>query len=248
MNSRVIIFTLLLFVAFIVISVSALFSAKKMTTTAYSNSDNPDFFMTNAISARFNHEGIIQNKVIINRMTRFTTAVPTSYLVVDKKLPIYSNDIVNTNTGFKTIISFLARAFRVKFDQQRQINYKTYSDTITNFGNEGIYFLEKPQITIYNSQEEPCRITANYGRSDGDNKIIHLMENVRVIQNSGSNNSNLDVTTASLDFYPETKSAETTELVTVIQNGNISKAIGAKIDLKNGKVEFVSKFKGVFKI
>ncbi|MDR1056999.1 MAG: LPS export ABC transporter periplasmic protein LptC [Coxiellaceae bacterium] len=194
------------------------------------------------------------NNPDLNVITTALTFYPETKLAETKEsVTIIQNDDITEAVGaeanFKTeSIKLWSKVVHTKFDEQGQIKYKVYTDTTTHLINDKVYLLEKPQIIIFNPKEEPCQITANHGKSKDDNKTIHLRENVRVIQAAGLHNSDLDVTTTALTFYPETKLAETTEPVTVIQNGNTTKAVGAKINLRTSEVKFISKFEGVFNL
>lgn len=158
--------------------------AKKFTTTHINSTDNPDFFMTEAVYTKFNSAGQIRNQ-------------------------------------FQT-------------------------DKITHFTASNSYVFEHPNIVMHNSNEQPWLITANKGKSEQGKSKIYLWDNVKVTQAAGTANSECDITTSELSIFPDVKFAETTQPVTIIQNSNITKAVGMQADFKAGIIKLLSNVKSVY--
>jgi len=239
---------------------------EKPNITIYNPNEQPYYITANQGKSEKGKEKIylwdnvkiIQNNNLNNPTLDITTSAITFYpstKIAETKEPIVIiqngdlTEAIGAEADFQNdLIKLLSKVNHTKFDRQKNIQYKVYADTITDFIKDKIYLFEKPQIILYNSNNTPCYLSANHGKSKQNNTTVHLKENVRVVQAAGPNNPDLDVTTTSLTFYPEMKFAETNEAITIVQKGNTTKAVGAKINLKTGEVKFLSKFQGVFKI
>lgn len=141
---------------------------------------------------------------------------------------------------------FMADALYTKFNQQGLIRTKIQTNKITHFITNNIYYFDNPIITMHTPNEQPWHITANKGKSERGKSKIYLWDNVKIIRAASANNSDFDITTSSLTVYPETKFAKTLDPITIIQDGNVTKSIGAEADFKTGSIKLLSKIKGIY--
>lgn len=135
---------------------------------------------------------------------------------------------------------FMINADYVKFDADGNINNHFYASKITHFGDQNNYIFDNPSMQMYSNKEEPWIITAQKGKSEQGKSKIYLWGNVQLKQGNDGNNNAFGISTTSLIVYPDTKSAETSDPVTIIQGTSIAKSIGAKADFKSGMIELLS--------
>lgn len=135
---------------------------------------------------------------------------------------------------------FMTNADYVKFDTDGNINNHFYASKITHFGDRNNYIFDSPNMQMYSTKEQPWVITAQKGKSEKGRSKIYLWGNVQLKQGNGDDNNDFSISTTSLIVYPDTKSAETSDPVTIIQGTSIAKTIGAKADFKSGTVELLS--------
>jgi len=142
----------------------------------------------------------------------------------------------------------MINAIYTKFNSEGKIRNRIRTDKITHQVTENIYLFDNPKITLHNLKEEPWYITSKQGKSEQGKSKIHLWNNVRIIQKPGANNSDFDISTNSITFYPDTKFAETKQAVKMIQHGDIVNSVGAEVDFKTGVVKLLSKIKMLYQI
>jgi lipopolysaccharide export system protein LptC len=155
-------------------------------------------------------------------------------LLAAKKITIAYTNSTNTPDFF------MMNAIYTQFDQNGAISNKFYANKLSHFTAHNNYIFDNPSMKMHNSNEQPWDITATKGESELGKSKVHLWGNVKLVQAGGPNNSAVDITTTDLTIYPNTKTAETNDPITIIQNGSIAKAIGAKTDFKAGVVNFLS--------
>lgn len=71
MSKKTIIFTILLLVVVAGSSILAIFAAQKITTPHINATQNPDFFMSNAVYTDFNSAGEIHSQIITAKITHY---------------------------------------------------------------------------------------------------------------------------------------------------------------------------------
>lgn len=135
---------------------------------------------------------------------------------------------------------FMINADFVKFDADGNVNNHFYASKITHFGDQNNYIFDNPSMQMYSTTEQPWVITAQKGKSEKGKSKIYLWGNVQLKQGNDGSNNDFGISTTSLIVYPDTKSAETSDPVTIIQGASIAKTIGAKADFKSGTVELLS--------
>ena len=151
-----------------------------------------------------------------------------------KKITIAYTNNPNTPDFFMTNIDY------VKFDQEGNISNKFYAGKLSHLPKRNSYIFDDPKMKMYNTDEQPWNITANKGESELGKSKIYLWENVKLIQPAGPNNSAIDVTTSSLTLHPNTKTAETSDPITIVQSDSLVKAIGATTNFKESVVNLLS--------
>jgi LPS export ABC transporter protein LptC len=134
---------------------------------------------------------------------------------------------------------FMTNADFMQFDVNGNLSNHFYTSKITHFGDQNSYIFDSPTMQMYNANEQPWLITAQKGKSEKGKSKIYLWGNVQLKQGNGDKN-NFSISTTSLIVYPDTKSAETPDPVTIIQGTSIAKTIGAKANFKSGTVELLS--------
>jgi len=135
-----------------------------------------------------------------------------------------------------------------KFNREGELHNCIRTKKLTHFATNNAYLFKKPRITIYNKNEKPWKITAKKGKSKNGKTEVHLHGNVKIIREAGINNTDFDIATNALTVYPDVKFAETKLPVTIVQSGNITKAVGAELDFKTGLLKLLSKIKAIYQV
>ena len=171
----------------------------------------------------------------------FTIILITVFVCISLLALMQAKKIVTIHTNAVDAPDFfMTNADYVKFDVDGNINNHFYASKITHFGNQNNYIFDNPSMQMYSTKEQPWVITAQKGKSEKGKSKIYLWGNVQLKQGNGGNSNDFSISTTSLIVYPDTKSAETPDPVTIIQGTSIAKTIGAKADFKSGTVELLS--------
>ncbi len=143
---------------------------------------------------------------------------------------------------------FMTNAFYTKFNREGALHNRIRTKKLTHFVTDNVYLFEQPNIIIYNKNEKPWKITSKKGKSKKGKTEVDLWGNVKIIREAGINNTDFDIATNTLTVYPNTKFAKTKLPVTIIQTGNITKAVGAELDFKVGVLKLLSKIKAIYQV
>ena len=143
---------------------------------------------------------------------------------------------------------FIINSTDTKFNDEGAIQNQIKSAKITHLPTNNIYLFEKPDMIMHTPGEQPWHVTADKGKSEQGRSIVHLWDNVKIVRAASPKNSDFDIATTALTIYPEKRFAETDKPVTIIQSGNITKAVGAKADLKTGIIKLISKIESWLQI
>lgn len=171
----------------------------------------------------------------------FTVILITVFVGISLLALMQAKKIIAVHTNANDAPDFfMINADYVKFDASGNINNHFYASKITHFGDQNNYVFDNPIMQMYNAGEQPWMITAQKGSSEQGKSKIYLWGKVQLKQGSGGNSNDFSITTTSLMVYPDTKFAETTDAVTIIQGASIAKTIGAKANFKSGTVELLS--------
>jgi len=160
--------------------------------------------------------------------------ISTLALMQAKKITAIHTNAVDAPDFFMTNADFM------QFDADGNLNNHFYVSKITHFSDQNNYVFDNPNMQMYSTKEQPWAITAQKGKSEKGKSKIYLWGNVQLKQGNGGDNNAFSIATTSLIVYPDTKSAETSDPVTIIQGASIAKTTGAKADFKSGTVELLS--------
>lgn len=179
----------------------------------------------------------MNKKYIFFTALLFITFLTASILAFKAAKNITTNHMNNINNPD----FFMTNTFYTKFDNDGNISEQINMDKIMHFTTRNNYIFDNPRIKMNNQNKQPWFITANKGKSEFGKSKVYLWDNVRLIQAiDPKNNPIFDITTNSLCVYTNNKSAQTSEPITIIQNGSVAKAVGAKADFKSGTVKLLS--------
>lgn len=185
----------------------------------------------------------------MNKKTLFFTIILLAVVSISSILAILSAQkitIPHINNANSPDF-FMSNAVYTDFDQSGEIHSQISTTKITHFPTDDAYFFDKPNMLIFNPNEQPWNITANKGKSQHGKEKVLLWDNVTVHQPAGPKNAETIITTSELTISPKNKTASTDKPVTITQGGSTMSATGAVADFKAGTVGLLSKVKGKYK-
>jgi len=139
---------------------------------------------------------------------------------------------------------FMHNVFYVQMDENGQIKNEITAPVLTHYPNDDVSVFTQPHLLVFKAADKLWDISADQGRSEAFLGTIYLTGNVNVERLPTPNDLGFTVKTIRMTVYPDSKTAETKEPVTILQGGSIVDAVGAKADLAKGTVDLLSRVKG----
>lgn len=139
-----------------------------------------------------------------------------------------------------------------EFDNTGSVHYQLKTPSIRHFqvgdrmSDKDYTLVDTPNIIFYRDQEKPAWIiTAQQGRSDNNGVLFTLTNDVLAQQNSETQGL-VTIKTSELRVNTRDQFAETDKAVTMrAAPGNMS-TLGMRADIKNDRIELLSKVKGTY--
>ena len=103
-----------------------------------------------------------------------------------------------------------------------------------------------PTLTIYRKSPNPWLITAKFGKATEGIENVNFWEDVVVHHAADPANPATVIKTATLTVHPNKQTADTTDLITLIQPSIVVKATGMHADMNTGDIKLLSQAKGEY--
>lgn len=142
--------------------------------------------------------------------------------------------------------AFMEQVSAVIMDKQGKPNLKIVSPKMVHYAANDTTQLIKPELTIYRKSPKPWYITANYAKATQGVDNISFRENVTIHHAADENNPATLIKTPTLTVHPNKRTAETNDLITLIQPNLTVKATGMYADMNSGDIKFISQARGEY--
>jgi len=120
--------------------------------------------------------------------------------------------------------------------------------TVLHHPQDDEYIYTSPELHLVDSSQQIWQITALSGTSKHGQSIITLADQIKILvfTNAATHTPNMEITANTLTAYPDTETAETRDHITITQGGNITDAVGAKLDMKKGILQLLAQVTGKY--
>jgi lipopolysaccharide export system protein LptC len=145
-----------------------------------------------------------------------------------------------TNNVPNSIVSGMALT---QMSKTGQLDYQFFSPLVYHFTPQNRSNATHPVAYFYKPGQPRWKLTANAAYALDNNKIVHLIDNVRAHQNAGKKNKSLTLTTDRMTLYPQQKVAFNKVFVKAIEPGLTITAVGFHADMNKGEIKLLSKTK-----
>lgn len=142
--------------------------------------------------------------------------------------------------------AFMEQVSAVFMDKQGKPNLKVKSPKMVHFITNDTTQLIKPELTIYRKSPKPWYITANHAKATQGIDNINFWDNVTIHHAADENNPATLIKTPTLTVHPNKRTAETDDLITLIQPNLTVKATGMYADMNSGDIKLISKARGEY--
>ena len=140
-----------------------------------------------------------------------------------------------------------------EFDHQGQLHYQLNTPQITHVqidpnspSNADYTLIKQPQMQFYGDQQQaPWRLSAQWGRSENNDELLRVYDEVDMQQTSATQGL-LQMTTSELRVRVKEQFAETDKAVKMRSAKGQIDAVGMKAQLSESRIELTSQVKAVY--
>jgi len=157
--------------------------------------------------------------------------------------------IVTTQDQFPTTI--IEHSSTKQFNEQGELDYTFKSNEIRQFQKHNqkphkkdIAELDYPDMTLFQTDSAPWRITSDKGTAFGTGQKMNLRGNVLVWQNNQDAGTS-ELSTSFLTLKPQQQHAKTNKPVKLSSPGHLTTATGMTANLKNNTIKLLSNVRGI---
>lgn len=128
------------------------------------------------------------------------------------------------------------------------ISTQVISSSVVHYPKDDTYLLQVPHLTKINNDQQIWRIQSANAKSTNNQSVITLFGDVNIhkFANSTTNIADTLIKTESVNLYPNKGIAETNQPLSIMQQENVVKSIGAWLDYKNDVLRLLTKVEGQY--
>lgn len=142
--------------------------------------------------------------------------------------------------------AYMENVTAVILDKFGKVTMKIVTPRLVHFTENDTTNLIDPQMTLYRKSPKPWFITSKFARATQGIDNVNFWDDVIIHHPADFNNPSTVIKTATLLVHPNNQTAETTDLITLIQPNIIVKAIGMFADMDTGNIKLLSQAQGEY--
>lgn len=116
---------------------------------------------------------------------------------------------------------------------------------MTHFEQRGETELTQPKLELFRAGQPPLYVRADQGWVTSANEVILLKGHVRFWEPGSGDEPALEIVTSKAHIYPERDMAETDQAATLTTPGSVTKTVGMRAWLNEGRIEMLSQVQTV---
>lgn len=160
----------------------------------------------------------------------------STWLVIQTRLSLQTPSTNSPNNPDQ----FMNGAIFNRMDASGKLQDQFTATHLVHFIKNNTTNFTQPSLLVFNANEPPWHITADYGHAINGDDVIDIDQNVRIEQAASAARAHTVITTSSLIIYPAKKLATTNQLVTGTQPGVKITAIGLRADMLHNTIDLLS--------
>jgi lipopolysaccharide export system protein LptC len=142
--------------------------------------------------------------------------------------------------------AYMEEVTAVVLDKEGNPKIKIETPKMIHFIKDDTTRLLSPHLTLYRDTPEPWYITSHYASASQGIESVNFWEEVQVQHAADQNSPTTTIKTATLTVYPNKHTAETNDLITMIQPNLTVNAIGMFADMNTGDIKLLSQARGEY--
>lgn len=151
-----------------------------------------------------------------------------------------------SNTASDSPDSYMESFTATFMDRQGKIALKIEAPKMVHFAGNDKSELTNPQLTLYRKSTQPWYIASKYAKSTNGLSHIDFWDDVTIHHAADLSSPATLIKTPKLTVHPNDQTAETSELITLIQPNIIVKAIGMMANMETGNIKLLSQAQGEY--
>lgn len=142
--------------------------------------------------------------------------------------------------------AFMEDVVSIILDKEGKPKMKIETPKMVHFSKDDTTRLFLPHLTLYRDSPEPWYITSRFAKASQGIETVNFWENVEVEHSADLNSPKTTIKTTTLTVYPNKKTAETKDLITMIQPNMTVNATGMFADMNSGDIRLLSRARGQY--
>lgn len=142
--------------------------------------------------------------------------------------------------------AFMENVSAVIMDKQGKPKMKIVSPKMVHFAENDTTRLTTPELTLYRKSPKPWYITATHAKATQGIENVRFWDNVTIHHAADENNPATLIKSPTLVVHPNEQTAETNDLITLIQPNLLVKATGMFADMNTGDIKLISQARGEY--
>ena len=131
-------------------------------------------------------------------------------------------------------------------DKQGKVNMKIITPKLVHYAKNDVTDFSMPEITLYRNSRKPWFITAKYAKAAEGLNRVNFWDNVVIHHSADERTPATVIKTKTLTVFPKQQTAETDDLITLVQPNILVKAVGMNTDLNTGNIKLLSQARGEY--
>lgn len=142
--------------------------------------------------------------------------------------------------------AFMEEVTAVILDKQGKPKMKIVTPKLVHYAENDTTDLTLPHLTLYRKSPQPWYITSKHAKAIEGTEKVDFWQDV-TIQHSGDIKSPATVIkTPTLTVHPTAQTADTVDLITMMQPNIVVKATGMHADMNSGDIKLLSQARGEY--
>jgi lipopolysaccharide export system protein LptC len=142
--------------------------------------------------------------------------------------------------------AYMENVTAIILNKSGKISMKIVTPKMVHYAEKDTTHFIAPQLTLYHKSPTPWYIEAKTANARHGIDHIVFQDEVNIHHPAEFNNPATVIKTNSLTVHPNENTAETADLITMIQPNSVMKAVGMFADMETGNIKLLSQAKGEY--
>jgi lipopolysaccharide export system protein LptC len=142
--------------------------------------------------------------------------------------------------------AFMENVNAVIYDKMGKVKMKVATPKMVHYPTHDTTQFFQPRLMLYRKSPEPWYVTANNALAVDGMDIIHFWEDVAIHHPASASNPATLIKTIKLIVHPNQQTAETNELITLMQPNLVVNGVGMFADMNTGSIKLLSQTRGEY--